>query len=411
MILTEAMRKQMQEATRTLISGSVGVATEEIQKALKDMPTMTNFLRDANVGNLDLDERSRFASAEAMPAFVKDLLAQLGIPFAKHGREADQNVRTTRPTAPITQAEEVAATNHGQFLKKSFTNRAGTRSYKLFIPSSYHGQAMPLVIMLHGCTQNPDDFANGTRMNIMAEESQCFVAYPAQTKAANSSKCWNWFNSVDQQREQGEPSIIAGITQEIVSNYKLDCTRVYVAGLSSGGAMAVIMATTYSDLYAAAGVHSGLPYGSARDLPSAFVAMRGSAKDTHNSDSKIDNFRSSAIPIIIFHGDNDTTVNFSNSEYLMKQNAQKPVFDRNNTGSRIKPYVIIDQGQAPNGHRYTRTSHQDGDGCILAEHWVIHGAGHAWAGGSSSGSYTDPKGPDATREMLRFFYSHAKTAR
>ena len=197
---------------------------------------MPDVLRDMNANRLDLGAGKTFGSNDAMPDFVKNLLGQLGVPSTEHGWGFGQHLRSPQPETRVAQQAETTAKNEGQFLSKSFTNQAGTRSYKLYIPSSYRGQAMPMVVMLHGCSQNPDDFANGTRMNLMAEEKQCFVVYPAQVQSANSSKCWNWFKSVDQQREQGEPSIIAGITREVVNNYKLDAGRVYVAGLSSGGA-------------------------------------------------------------------------------------------------------------------------------------------------------------------------------
>jgi poly(hydroxyalkanoate) depolymerase family esterase len=272
----------------------------------------------------------------------------------------------------------------GKFIDASFTNAAGTRSYKLYVPSSYDGAPLPLLVMLHGCTQNPDDFAVGTQMNALAEEMHCLVAYPAQSQQANAQRCWNWFNAIDQTRDQGEPSIIAGITRAVMASHEVDAEQVYVAGLSAGGAMATIMGTLYPELYAAVGVHSGLPFASAHDLPSALAAMKGNFGRAPSAGK--------ALPIIVFHGDRDTTVHPANGDELIARGA-----------SRAAKEIVIEPGRVPDGHAYTRTVHQRADGSPQAEQWLIHGAGHAWSGGSARGSYTDGKGPDASREMMRFF--------
>ena len=279
------------------------------------------------------------------------------------------------------------------FLAKTFKGQLGTRSYKLYVPSGYHGQPVPLIVMLHGCTQSPDDFAAGTRMNEAAEESTCLVAYPEQTTAANVSKCWNWFSAGDQRRDQGEPALIAGITLQIMQDYAVDPRRVYVAGLSAGGATAAIMGEAYPDLYAATGVHSGLACGAARDLTSAMAAMRQGGGAHLAAPGK------QAIPAIVFHGDRDTTVHPRNGDEVIAQASPAATL-------RMR----AEDGRAPGGHAYTRTLHADAAGRTVLEQWVVHGAGHAWSGGSAAGSYTDPRGPDATREMLRFFLEHPRDA-
>lgn len=280
----------------------------------------------------------------------------------------------------------------GKFIPGTYSNPAGSRAYKLFIPSRYRGQPLPLVVMLHGCTQSPDDFAAGTRMNFIAEEQICFVVYPAQRGEANQAKCWNWFRAADQQRGKGEPSLIAGITRQIMRDFSVDPRRVYVGGLSAGAAAAAVMGVTYNDLYAAIGVHSGIACGAAIDLSSAFVVMRqGGGSDGRGTLSDWP-----PVPTIVFHGDRDITVHPSNGDQILEQSVRTKSTQKN-----------VHRGQIPGGHAYTRTIHTDGSGRGIVEHWNIHGAGHAWSGGSSAGSYTDPRGPDATREMLRFFLEHS----
>ncbi len=286
----------------------------------------------------------------------------------------------------------------GEFLAGAFANHAGARDYKLYVPSGYHGQELPLVVMLHGCTQTPDDFASGTRMNAAAELNPCFVLYPAQAHRANGSRCWNWFKGSHQKRNRGEPSIIADMTRELSGKYAVDRRRVYVAGLSSGGAMAAVMKQTYPDLYAAVGVHSGLAYGVAHDLPSALEAMKGGRHATATG------ARQAITPIIVFHGDADTTVHPRNGDEVLAQGLPGPAASASAAGREVQ------HGQAPNGHSFTRTLYRDDAGRIIAEHWLVHGGAHAWSGGSGEGSYVDPAGPDATREMLRFFSLWAQQA-
>lgn len=283
----------------------------------------------------------------------------------------------------------------GAFTAGRFSNPVGTRDYKLYIPSGYYGQALPLVVMLHGCTQNPDDFASGTDMNRLAEEQLFCVLYPAQSMSANSSKCWNWFKAEDQQREGGEPAILAGMTRQIIDTHGLDESRVYVAGLSAGAAMATTLAMTYPDLFAAVGVHSGLPHGAAQSLPDALGAMQGGTGPLSGGNKAKGARWASEVPAIIFHGDRDTTVHPSNADRIAAQ-----FIVSRQTGA------TVEQGQEAKGHAYTRTTYHDAAGTTRLEQWRIKGAGHAWAGGSAQGSYTDPKGPDASQAMLRFFSEH-----
>jgi poly(hydroxyalkanoate) depolymerase family esterase len=286
----------------------------------------------------------------------------------------------------------------GQFVTGVYSNQTGSRSYKLYVPSGYCGQALPLVVMLHGCTQSPDDFAAGTRMNALAEEHTCLVAYPAQCASANASKCWNWFNPDHQQRGQGEPSLIAGITRQVMRDYSVDSRRVYVAGLSAGAAAAVIMGITYPDLYAAIGAHSGLAWGAANDVHSAFAVMRqGEAVAVRRFGDSDGGRDRRTVPTIVFHGDQDKTVHPRNGDQIIAQ-------------ARAKTATVLQtrmqSGRVLGGHAYTCTLHADESGGTVLEQWVIHGAGHGWSGGSPTGSYTDPRGPDAAQEMLRFFLEH-----
>ena len=285
----------------------------------------------------------------------------------------------------------------GKFIEAVFTNAAGSRAYKLYIPSHYQGQALPLIVMLHGGTQTPDDFAAGTRMNLIAEEQTCLVVYPVQPGHANPAKCWNWFRANDQRRGRGEPSLIAGITRQIMHDYSVDPQRVYVGGLSAGAAAAAVMGATYPDLYAAIGVHSGLACGAADDLISAFAAMRGdlrySAASGEATDVRED--QQPFVPTIVFHGDRDNIVHPRNADHVISYSLRASKWQKK-----------VDRGCVPDGHAYTRTIHTDANGRAMLEQWCIHGAGHAWSGGSPAGSYTDPRGPDAAREMLRFFRDH-----
>lgn len=405
MKLNEKLMAQMRAATKSLSRKGPVAATAAIQDALKILtpgkakaaagpgPAMRDIneppphakAREAAAPMQDEEPATAASPTAAMDQILKNLVPEMMANLDRSSGGGGLNgFKMPNFDMPGGMASAPAPDLPGKFVDGSFTNAAGTRSYKLYIPSSYSGQPMPLVVMLHGCTQDPDDFARGTQMNLLAEELNCLVVYPAQSQQANASRCWNWFNAGDQAHGKGEPSIIAGITETIMHNYAVERGQVYVAGLSAGGAMATIMGTLYPQLYAAVGVHSGLPYGSAHDLPSALAAMKGNLARSQKPGR--------SIPIIVFHGDQDKTVHPANGDELIKQGAHS---------AATRP--VVEPGRVPDGHAYTRTVHHRADGSPQAEQWLIHGAGHAWSGGSAHGSYTDGKGPDASREMMRFF--------
>ena len=313
-----------------------------------------------------------------------DLLEGLRIPLSPARRTVNRQNLCTSPKKD----SDIDIKSGSRFIEGSYENSFGARKYRLYIPTSFRGQPLALTVMLHGCTQDAEDFAAGTRMNEIAEKNNAFVLYPSQSQSANISTCWNWFNACDQRRDHGEPSIIAGMTQEIVTSYHINESKVFVAGMSSGGAMAMILAATYPDLYLAAGIHSGLPYGAADNLSSALAAMRGGALNCGSL--KI------LIPVIVFHGDHDRMVNPRNAAQILSQSLPTGV-------GPLTEEISMHQGALPGDRAYTRTVYRNVTGQPVAEYWIIQTGGHAWSGGSPLGSYTDPKGPDASAEMIRFF--------
>jgi poly(hydroxyalkanoate) depolymerase family esterase len=398
---TFGMNDMMLEATRLTRASRLIEATALIQRMLQG-ETDSEIARlgnspttiDGYAETIDETKPSHLNAGPSADYFrpLHDLTYRFKY-SSRHG------LRWPRP-APLSTPDIVP--DGGKYIEEIYTNSAGSRAYKLYIPSGYQGQAVPLIVMLHGGTQTPDDFAAGTRMNVIAEEETCLVIYPAQPSHANPARCWNWFRPDDQRRDCGEPSLIAGITRQVMRDYSVDPRRVYVGGLSAGAAAAAVMGAAYPDLYAAVAVHSGLACGAADDLISAFAAMRhGGSPNSSSCDvtSAVPGDRP-PLPTIVFHGDRDTIVHPRNADNVITRSMRAT-----NWQTKVR------RGQVPGGHAYTCTIHIDGNGQAMLEQWCIHGAGHAWSGGSPAGSYTDPRGPDAAREMLRFFRDHPAVAR
>ncbi|MCC5978677.1 MAG: PHB depolymerase family esterase [Salinarimonas sp.] len=299
----------------------------------------------------------------------------------------------TRPTLGSVTA---GMTEGAQYLSRTHSSSAGVRSYKLYLPSRHPEQPKGLILMLHGCSQGPDDFAVGTHMNALAEKHDFAVAYPSQVRRNNPASCWNWYNPRHQVRGKGEPAILASLTRKLMKQYDLGRENVFVAGLSAGGAMADILADIYPEIYSAAGIHSGLARGSARSVTSAMSVMRSGALSRGIVPVAV--ARTLPVRRIIFQGDADGTVHPDNADRILAAAV----------GGDAVPLRV--GKRSVRGRGYTRSDFAGSDGAVLVEFWTIAGGGHAWSGGQAPGTYTDDKGPDASRQMLRFFMTQPATA-
>ncbi|HEV7438163.1 MAG TPA: PHB depolymerase family esterase [Methylobacterium sp.] len=379
----------MIEATRLTGAGRLQEATALLQRSFQERPAEDAAAQPNPPKAEPVAERLR----ETLDGVVGEWVR--GVVPASRGLNGG-----AEPEHPKTEHQETeqpdAEPGEGAFVALSFSNAEGARDYKLYIPSR-PAAAATLVVMLHGCSQSPDDFAAGTGMNRLAEAEGFFVAYPAQSGRANGQKCWNWFEPRDQGRESGEAAIVAGITRAVMEAHRIDPARVYIAGFSAGAAAAANIARAYPDLYAAVGVHSGLAAGCARDLSSAMMAMQMGAPgltEPNGFGAPVEDLR---IPTIVFHGDGDGTVSPRNGDQVLAQ-------------AGIAALRASEETGAENGHPYTRTRYADAEDRVLVESWLVRGSGHAWSGGDPAGSYTDPRGPDASRAMLAFFAGHPLAA-
>lgn len=305
------------------------------------------------------------------------------------------------PDSLVAGAPARARARPARFTAHEFTFAGEVYDYRLYLPSLpastvvSDATPLPLVVLLHGCKQDAADFAQGTAMNALAERDKCMVLYPEQQSKANSMRCWNWFETAHQVRDTGEPGMIAALTRKVIGQHHADPARVYVAGLSAGGAMAAVVAGLYPELFAAVGVHSGLPSGAATDVMSAFSAMRRGARQSPAGPSE------SVIPTIVFHGKADRTVHPDNG----KQIVASAVTSMNASGQPLAKYQTM-QGEGPRTARHTRYLADDGTPWV--EHWEVATGPHGWSGGDAAGSYTDPAGPSASDAMLAFFLRHKR---
>lgn len=355
--MTDDFKSAMRRASEFVRKGNPADATKMIQAALAKGGV-------SGPSTPQTPDATAFGTAK-IGRSLRETLARLGTLS-----------RSRMPAADVT---EPPLPQGARFDGDTFACAQGSRDYRTYIPDLNGAPAKGLIMMLHGCKQSPVDFAKGTGMNALADRHGLIVVYPAQSRRANMQSCWNWFGPADQMRDAGEPAILAGLAQKMQRDHAIPHGRSFVAGLSAGAAMAVILGQTYTDVFSGVGAHSGLPYKAAHNARSAFAAMGSGGPDAQ---------KARPIPTIVFHGDADSTVHPANGHHIAGAAATGPqVQEDGNAGKRS----------------FTRSSTLSPHGHPVMEHWTIAGLGHAWSGGHSAGSYTDPDGPDASAEMVRFF--------
>jgi poly(hydroxyalkanoate) depolymerase family esterase len=403
--MNDTFQGLMREATRLTQSGKLTQATALIQRAMKQAAPSAK--TDRRVSAAEAHSKRRQPQTSLHDVNQNDVLDGCvrvleEVPVAVEAVEAVETAEAFQAPHPFDVAPGLgrrtvnAPVVQETFACGQFVSNSQSHQYKLYSPGQQASQRpLPLVVMLHGCTQNPDDFSVGTGMNVVARGADntpsFYVLYPSQTRSANAQGCWNWFDRAHQSRGQGEPAWIAALTEQLLRTLPIDKRRVCVAGLSAGGAMAAIVAAVYPDIFAAVGVHSGLPVGAARNLTEALTAMKhGPSTSTTSAPAT----PAQSVPTIVFHGDQDRTVHARNAQGLV---------DAATVGLETK--AIVQSGVSAGGRRHTRSVHAR-SGKPHAELWELHGAGHAWSGGHPAGSHTDAKGVNATLEMIKFFLQH-----
>lgn len=301
----------------------------------------------------------------------------------------------------------------GSWVRGTVKNSFGSRDYKLWLSSGYRKEKpVPLVLMLHGCMQTAEDLATISGMNALADENNFLVVYPEQVAAANPLRCWNWFDAKHQGRDEGEPALIAAVVQGIHSSYTIHARRVYVVGISAGGAMAVVMAANYPELFAGLGVIAGEEYKAATTVEAGLASMKAGGPDpnqqgllAYQAMQKSLAGTKKRMPVIAFHGSKDPYLNPLNTDQLIAQWAQTNDYldDGKDNDSVSIQSPNETKGAVPNGYSYTRSQYKDSGGRLLMEKWIVESLGHAWPGSPIPNQFADPKGPKASAEIWRFF--------
>ena len=370
--MTRSLTATMRRVNRLLRPAKLGKVARSVQSTLAGSLIKTSL---APLAALKPKTKRRKSAASKTGMTLGVVLKQL--------RLAQSYLPTTSASLP----EDVSTIPDGaRYLARTHRTAAGSRGYKIYLPA---GQDRPtgMILMLHGCNQGPDDFALGTHMNAHAEKHGLAIVYPAQGGMDNAASCWNWFKPDNQARGKGEPALLASLARKLMREHGLGRDEVFVAGLSAGGAMAAILADVYPDVFSAAGIHSGLARGSARNVLSAMSAMRSGGTALGSPVAPA----AALARRIIFHGDSDSTVHPSNATTIVISAL----------GEDAAPAKVI--RRSARGRSYARSDYADADGTVRLELWMLEGAGHAWSGGKPAGSYTEPSGPDASAEMVRFF--------